>query len=162
MEAVPSQSPWPYLSTMPSYGHSSPQPRQMHNSNTQMVHPPNLGLGISFSSPAHQSGLLGRRTGPRRSAHIDLRRTPGALMPDPIVSPSELLRRDFPVTPGAPVQREFFQWNFPRTPDAPLIGSLPTEEGMHFYIPTGLITPMGLGIVLESSEYFADESEYED
>ncbi|KAH9838457.1 uncharacterized protein C8Q71DRAFT_751366 [Rhodofomes roseus] len=79
---------------------------------------PLLGLGIivpMVASPAEAiaSAFPGPRTGPRRITED--------LAADPIVTPSELMGRNFPLTPGAPMKVER---HFPLTPGLPLYAAV--------------------------------------
>ncbi|PCH42384.1 hypothetical protein WOLCODRAFT_152413 [Wolfiporia cocos MD-104 SS10] len=94
--------PRPRLCMMPPYliHATTPQANDVRYS----MFPPGLGLGIGlgiFVSPlTHPGAFPGPPTGPRRPTIDTFPRTPGAAMPDPIVSPRDI-RHDFPRTPGA-------------------------------------------------------------
>ncbi|EED85941.1 predicted protein [Postia placenta Mad-698-R] len=119
-----------------------------------------IGLGIMISSTAPQQAFPGLRRPPTR---IDIPRISGLLSPGLVVSPRELVQRNFPITPGAPLRREFaMQRAIPRTPGAPRIGTLPSDEGIPmFHLPAGLITPIGLGILIDPLGSPSSESEPE-
>jgi len=147
----------PSLNMMPRY--ISPRIRDALAANPHQAVPANirlgvgLGLGITLSPPVSHSAFPGPPTGPRRPIQCEPLCTPGGSFTelDPIVSPEELMQRDFPLTPGAPLRREFIQHELHVMPGALAIGSLAQGVQLslsHMPEGRGLI---GLGIVIDGT-----------
>ncbi|CCM02230.1 uncharacterized protein FIBRA_04310 [Fibroporia radiculosa] len=129
--------------------HTSPPQRTTDAPGASSFQQSGQATGVDFElvfSPVTQSAFPGPRMGPRRPASISLH-APGAPSPDPIVSPTELKMRNFPLTPGAPLYRPSKESHCLRTLGVTLTERTPADGGAECFHPaTTVTTSVGLGI----------------